>query len=121
MLLRKITRFSSTHTVFISESINHLKSYNEVFTLTSIHWLILKVCITVSLYSTLHLCFLLHQSTPLHWAAGRGLKDTVQYLVQNKANIAIENQDGVSIFIDVPCTYSPLNIQFYVISNHTLI
>ena len=37
-----------------------------------------------------------HHVTPLHWAAGKGYVDIVQYLIQKEADINIKANDGVS-------------------------
>ena len=38
----------------------------------------------------------LHQHTPIHWAARRGHVNTAQLLVENGADINVEDKAGVS-------------------------
>lgn len=61
----------------------------------------------------LNFFFILHQGTPIHWAAGKGHFDTMKYLFEKGASINIKDEYGVIkvLLITVCVTLVPTTSQ----------
>ena len=64
----------------------------------SLHFTKVIICIRLTWHSWWKDLFLSpRQMTPLHWAAGQGHVDTVQYLIDKGADINIKDVDEVRL------------------------